>query len=219
MWRYAQPIGTTVISATSYTTTSCAATDHAGSAPAYRVRPLFCQDLPPTAMECRWDRAAARGHACRLARARMQQETSVPRAQLYRELWAEPALVVAKRYGISDVGLAKVCRRYGIPKPGLGYWAQRQVGKAPAPPPLPPAQSADLETVFFHSSDQAGPKKEVPEYEREKNPEWLIRVPPDLALSHPLVKAAAAALHRAAKTSDSIPSLGGTLSRQSRESR
>ena len=129
----------------------------------------------------------------------MPQETSVPRAQLYRELWTEPARVVAKRYGISDVGLAKVCRRYGIPKPGLGYWAQRQVGKAPAPPPLPPAQSADLETVFFHSSDQAGPKKEVPEYEREKNPEWLIRVPPDLALSHPLVKAAAAALHRAAK--------------------
>ena len=39
----------------------------------------------------------------------------------------------------------------------------------------------------------------MPEYEREKNPEWLIRVPPDLALSHPLVKAAAAALHRAAK--------------------
>jgi hypothetical protein len=41
----------------------------------------------------------------------------------------------------------------------------------------------------------------VPEYEREKNPEWLIRVPPDLALSHPLVKAAAAALHRGARHS------------------
>ena len=65
----------------------------------------------------------------------MKDERTVRREQLYRELWAEPAIVVAKRYGISDVGLAKVCRRYGIPKPGLGYWAQRQVGKAPAPPP------------------------------------------------------------------------------------
>ena len=129
----------------------------------------------------------------------MKHERTVRREQLYGELWAEPAIVVAKRYGISDVGLAKACRRYGIPKPGLGYWAQREVGKAPAPPPLPPAQSADLETVFFHSSDDASPKEEVPEYEREKNSEWLIRVPPDLALSHPLVKAAAAALHRAAK--------------------
>ena len=131
----------------------------------------------------------------------MPKETSVPRAQLYRELWAEPALVVAKRYGISDVGLAKLCRRFGIPKPGLGYWARRQAGKASARPPLPPAKSAALETVFFHAGDQAGPKKDVPEYEREKNPEWLIRVPPDLALSHPLVKAAAAALHRGARHS------------------
>ena len=129
----------------------------------------------------------------------MRQETSVPRAQLYRELWTEPARVVAKRYGISDVGLTKLCRRYGIPKPGLGYWAQHQVGKAPAPRPLPPAESGALETVFFQSGDQASPKKDVLEYEREKDPEWLIKVPPDLALSHPLVKAAAAALHRAAK--------------------
>jgi len=129
----------------------------------------------------------------------MRQETSVPRAQLYREVWTEPARVVAKRYGISDVGLAKVCRRYGIPKPGLGYWAQHHVGKAPAPPPLPPAESAALETVFFQSGDQESPKRDVPEYEREKDPEWLIKVPPDLVLSHPLVKAAAAALHRAAK--------------------
>jgi hypothetical protein len=129
----------------------------------------------------------------------MKHERTVPRDQLYRELWAEPALVVAQRYGISDVGLAKVCRRYGIPKPGLGYWAQREVGKAPAPPSLPPAQSPDLETVFFQSGDRASPKMDVPEYEREKNPEWLIRVPPALALSHPLVKAAAAALHRGAK--------------------
>lgn len=129
----------------------------------------------------------------------MRKACSVCRAQLHRELWAEPALVVAKRYGISDVGLAKVCRRYGIPKPGLGYWAQHQVGKAPPPPPLPPAESAALETVFFQSGDQATPNNDVPEYEREKEPEWLIRVPPDLRLSHPMVKAAAAAIHQAAE--------------------
>ena len=131
----------------------------------------------------------------------MRQERTVPRDQLYREIWNEPARLVAKRYGISDVGLAKVCRRYHIPKPGLGYWAKHEVGRAPSPPPLPPVQDPALGTVFFHSGDQAGPKKDVPEYEREKNPEWLIRVPPDLALSHPLVKAAAAAFHRSAKHS------------------
>ena len=43
----------------------------------------------------------------------MKHERTVPREQLYRELWAEPALVVAKRCGISDVGLAKMCRPVG----------------------------------------------------------------------------------------------------------
>ena len=38
----------------------------------------------------------------------MKHERTVPREQLDRVLWAEPALVVAKRYGISDVSLAKV---------------------------------------------------------------------------------------------------------------
>lgn len=129
----------------------------------------------------------------------MTRERSVPREQLYRELWIEPALVVAKRYGISDVGLAKLCRRYDIPKPGLGYWAKHEVGKAPAPTPLPPTSDPALREVHFQPGEQAKPTQGVPEYEREKDPEWLIRVPPDVKLTHPLVKAAAAALHSAAK--------------------
>jgi hypothetical protein len=125
---------------------------------------------------------------------------SVSREQLYRELWAEPALIVAKRYGISDVGLAKVCERFGVPKPGLGYWAQRRVGKAPAPTPLPPTSDPRLATVYFYGeSKPTTPAKEVPEYEREKDPEWRVLVPEDLRLSHPLVKATAAALREAGK--------------------
>lgn len=129
----------------------------------------------------------------------MKHERSVSREQLYRELWSEPAVAVAERYGISDVGLAKVCRRYNIPKPGLGYWAKREVGRAPAPTPLPPASDPALQSVHFQPGDQASPTADVPDYEREKDPEWRIRVPPDLKLTHPLVKAAAAGLHSAAK--------------------
>jgi hypothetical protein len=125
----------------------------------------------------------------------------VSREQLYRELWSEPATAVAKRYGISDVGLTKVCRRYDIPKPGLGYWAKHEVGRAPTPPPLPPVQNSALETVFFESGNQPGPTQMVPEYEREKDPEWRIKVPPDLKVFHPLVKATAVALRGAAKLS------------------
>ena len=45
------------------------------------------------------------------------------RHKLYEEIWSEPIQHVAKRYRISDVALAKVCRKLNIPRPGRGYWA------------------------------------------------------------------------------------------------
>lgn len=35
---------------------------------------------------------------------------------------------VSKRYGISDVALAKVCRKMAIPVPERGYWARVAAG-------------------------------------------------------------------------------------------
>jgi hypothetical protein len=57
--------------------------------------------------------------------------------------------LLAKSYGISDVGLAKVCERHKIPRPSLGYWAKKQFGKAPPRPKLPPAHDSMLERVEF----------------------------------------------------------------------
>ena len=60
------------------------------------------------------------------------------REKLYDEVWKEPALVVAKRYGVSSVALAKACRKLSVPLPPRGYWARIQAGrKAPPRPPLP----------------------------------------------------------------------------------
>jgi hypothetical protein len=59
------------------------------------------------------------------------------REEIYKAIWAEPIQHVAKRYNISDVGLAKVCRRLNIPRPGRGYWAIKAAGKpVPKRPPL-----------------------------------------------------------------------------------
>ena len=59
------------------------------------------------------------------------------REEIYEAIWAEPIQHVAKRYNISDVGLAKVCRRLNIPRPGRGYWAIKAAGKPlPKQPPL-----------------------------------------------------------------------------------
>jgi hypothetical protein len=57
------------------------------------------------------------------------------RNKLYDQVWAEPALTVAKGYGFSSVWLGKVCRRLKIPVPPRGYWARvRSVGKGKKPP-------------------------------------------------------------------------------------
>src|SRR5260370_19497119 len=48
---------------------------------------------------------------------------------MYEETWSQPMWTLAKKYGISDVGLAKTCRKLGVPVPGLGYWAKKTAGK------------------------------------------------------------------------------------------
>lgn len=59
------------------------------------------------------------------------------REALYNEVWTDPVTVVARRYGISDTGLRKHCKRLGIPLPSSGYWAKLKDGKSVAKTPLP----------------------------------------------------------------------------------
>ncbi|MFA7127203.1 MAG: hypothetical protein WC182_06610 [Bacilli bacterium] len=60
------------------------------------------------------------------------------RETLYEQVWAEPLLEVAKRYGVSDVAIAKTCRKMHIPLPGRGYWSKIQSGLKMKKVPLPP---------------------------------------------------------------------------------
>jgi hypothetical protein len=61
----------------------------------------------------------------------------VSREDLYALVWSEPMSRLARRFGLSDVGLAKACTRMMIPVPGRGYWAKKEVGRAPRPTRLP----------------------------------------------------------------------------------
>ncbi|MEA3194312.1 MAG: hypothetical protein QOD26_2645 [Betaproteobacteria bacterium] len=67
----------------------------------------------------------------------MTQPVVVTREQLYEQVWSIPTQTLAKQYGISDVGLSKICRRLNVPKPGLGYWAKVEAGKHPPRTRLP----------------------------------------------------------------------------------
>jgi hypothetical protein len=46
------------------------------------------------------------------------------RGELYAEVWEQPLVKLAPKYGISAVALGKVCRKLQIPIPGRGYWAK-----------------------------------------------------------------------------------------------
>lgn len=48
------------------------------------------------------------------------------REELYKQIWKTPARVLAEQFDISDVGLAKTCKRMGIPRPPRGYWARKE---------------------------------------------------------------------------------------------
>jgi hypothetical protein len=47
------------------------------------------------------------------------------REELYEKVWAQPIQTLAKEYGVSDVALAKACKRRRVPVPGRGHWAKK----------------------------------------------------------------------------------------------
>ena len=54
---------------------------------------------------------------------------TLTREQLYDLVWSEPMQRRAKQIGISDVAIAKHCRKLGMPVPKRGYRNKLQVGK------------------------------------------------------------------------------------------
>jgi len=84
---------------------------------------------------------------------------TVTRAELYEKVWTIPMQKLAKKFGLSDVGLAKLCHRHEIPVPGRGYWARIQFGQTPGRVTLPALKVTRLDTIRIIPSD---PKKMQP---------------------------------------------------------
>lgn len=74
----------------------------------------------------------------------MTKTIQVTRRELYEGVWSEPMTKLAKKYGISDVALGKVCRKHSIPLPGAGHWAKVAAGKRFSRPPLPDNGSTEI---------------------------------------------------------------------------
>jgi len=71
------------------------------------------------------------------------------RRQLYDQVWSTSMRLLGPKYGLTDVGLAKVCKKYDIPRPPVGYWAKLEHGKTVYQPKLPPAVEGVDEIIEF----------------------------------------------------------------------
>jgi hypothetical protein len=60
------------------------------------------------------------------------------RKRLYEKVWTMPVRLAAKEYGVSNVAIAKTCRKPHIPVPGRGYWAKKAANRPVEPRPSLP---------------------------------------------------------------------------------
>ncbi len=104
------------------------------------------------------------------------------RQKLYEEVWAEPVKIVAQRYGVSDVALAKTCRKLAIPLPGRGYWARLRSGQKMKRISLPPLPAGVPKTLEVHHAPP-------PPKEREASPETAARMEKELVEAAAIVVA------------------------------
>lgn len=109
-----------------------------------------------------------------------QTKIRLTRAELYEKVWATPMRTLGQEFGMSDVGLAKVCRKHSIPVPPVGYWRRKETGYKVAQPLLPAAEDG-REHLDIYIRERLRPEFE--ELARHVPPK--IGIPPDI--SHPLV--------------------------------
>jgi len=72
---------------------------------------------------------------------------TLKREELYELVWSESLLKLSKRFGLSDNGLRKICKRHKIPVPGIGYWAKKAAGQQLKRIPLPKTSSETTITI------------------------------------------------------------------------
>jgi hypothetical protein len=109
-----------------------------------------------------------------------QTRIRLTRAELYEKVWTTPVRTIAKEFGMSDVGLAKICRKHGIPIPPLGYWRKTETGHKVVRPPLSPATNG-LEILDISVRERLPPELAALAAE----PALEIAIPSEL--SHDLV--------------------------------
>lgn len=79
--------------------------------------------------------------------------TRFERQKLFDEVWTTPVTTLAKSYGLSDVGLRKICIALDVPLPPRGHWQKLAAGKSI---PKPALHETSVATTFARAKCAPG---------------------------------------------------------------
>lgn len=97
---------------------------------------------------------------------------------------------LSEQYGLSDVGLAKICKKHNIPRPPRGYWARKATRYKVKRLPLPPGDNDTIAiTPNPYSRTNSKLKDSVSMINHAQRLDQETAVVPDrLSNPHPLIK-------------------------------
>ncbi|MEQ1802611.1 MAG: hypothetical protein ABL989_11865 [Gammaproteobacteria bacterium] len=90
-----------------------------------------------------------------------EPDLTLSREDLYELVWSKPMVELAQDLGLSDVALAKRCRKLGVPVPGRGYWARVASGQEPHRPKLPKRDVPTYDSALVFAPIEESPPPDV----------------------------------------------------------
>ena len=120
----------------------------------------------------------------------MREKIVITRNELYEQVWSKPMTLLAKEYGVSDVGLSKICKKLNIPRPPVGYWSKIKAGKKVNHPYLPELDISNQETYVLENKNSPEIKSLPPDitYKLDTIKNKRIVVPQRVSKFHSLVQ-------------------------------
>ena len=125
------------------------------------------------------------------------------REELYELVWSTAMAKLREAFGISDVSLAKKCKKLGIPTPERGCWARVASGQSVDKGKLPPTSKGQANQIWIakRTADHADQACKFPDNIKEESaalklPEDIMKVRPNFKNVHPLTKQTRSILRR-----------------------
>lgn len=132
------------------------------------------------------------------------------RRELYDLVWSKPMTKLAAEFGLSDVGLAKICKKHRVPTPTRGYWARKEAGQKVKQATFVEVGDPRIDNIQItdHTTDLPEPVRAVVEQRRaerkisERKPRKQTAAPmpvEPVEKPHPAIVATAKALRRSTR--------------------